>query len=104
MVADIDISCPVCKATGHVPGSFAGKEVRCKKCQSHFRIPVPQAGGPPSPPMAVGRTLGDSVELAPLPPDEAAHAQERFMARQFGENRFEKHKAEEEEARRHGHH
>ncbi|MGE3819438.1 MAG: hypothetical protein AB7I30_08385 [Isosphaeraceae bacterium] len=100
MAGDIDILCPTCGASGHVPASYAGKEVRCKKCQGHFKIPIPQAGGPSAPPMASGRTLGDSVELAPLPPEEAAHAQERFMARQFGENRFEKPKSEEEEKRK----
>ncbi len=87
MVGDIDIVCPSCKVTGHVPIAFAGKDVRCKKCQTHFRVPT--AGPPAAPvsPMPPGRTLGDSVELAPPPPDEEAHAQARFMARPFGQNR-----------------
>lgn len=104
MNTDIDILCPTCGATGHVPPTYAGKEVRCKKCQGHFQVPVPKAGGPTAPPMAAGRTLGDSVELAPLAPEEEAHAQERFMARLFGENRSEKKKAEDEEQKKKGLH
>jgi hypothetical protein len=37
----LQITCPRCGKTGDVPASFAGKDIHCKKCDSHFIVPGP---------------------------------------------------------------
>jgi hypothetical protein len=37
----LQIICPTCGKTGNVPASFAGKDIHCKKCDSHFIVPGP---------------------------------------------------------------
>ena len=81
MGGDIQVTCPACRAGGHVPQSFAGKEIHCKKCGKHFLVTGP----------SLADSLSDDTELAPLSEEEVTHCRERYEARVLSKNRNEHH-------------
>jgi transcription initiation factor TFIIIB Brf1 subunit/transcription initiation factor TFIIB len=97
MGGDLSVTCPVCHTSGHVPRSYEGREITCKKCGGHF---VAQA-------IEESHSFDDDCELAPLAPDEEQHARERYEARVLSKNRAELHEHDhdhnEAHAPAHGH-
>src|SRR4051794_25677514 len=99
-MSDLTVVCPKCHASGHVPPGFAGREIRCKKCGDHFRVPVPNsvaghAHVQAPPPAAAGLSAitvlaeADDIGLAPLTPEEEVHCRERYEARVLSKDRSE---------------
>ena len=81
MGGDIQVTCPACRSGGHVPLSFAGKEIHCKKCGKHFTVCGP----------SLADSISDDTELAPLSEEEVTHCRERYEARVLSKNRNENH-------------
>lgn len=81
MGGEIQVTCPACRAGGHVPATFAGKDIHCKKCGKHFLVTGP----------SLADSLSDDTELAPLSEEEVSHCRERYEARVLSKNRNEHH-------------
>jgi hypothetical protein len=41
----IEIICPGCQKVGQVPDQFAGRQLKCRVCETRFPVPSPGAGG-----------------------------------------------------------
>ena len=39
MSGPLHVTCPSCGKSGDVPASYAGKDIHCKKCDTHFIVP-----------------------------------------------------------------
>ena len=99
---DLTVVCPKCHASGRVPLGFAGRDIRCKKCGDHFRVPTPNSVAghvhvqAPPPAAAASKSAivaalaeADDIGLAPLTPEEEVHCRERYEARVLSKDRSE---------------
>lgn len=80
MADTVAVTCPHCTHAMTVPGTLAGKKIKCKKCNGI--VPVPEAGGggtlkfadePPKPGKAkpVAKAAKPVAKAAPAKPEEA---------------------------------
>lgn len=76
------ISCPRCGAGGQVPVTYAGRQIHCKRCDTHFTVPQPRptVPEPRELPGISDITDIDQVRLAPLTQEEREH-EERVKAK-----------------------
>src|SRR5262245_41439261 len=62
----VEVACPGCGLKLKAPDNRIGKKARCKKCDTHFRIP-----GPTTPGDSVGESHAlSAIALPGLPPDD----------------------------------
>jgi len=79
-MARIGITCHECGHSAKVPVSFAGKRVRCLRCQTKLRVPEAPAGAPSAKPRArTGATR--QGRNAPPPPSTARRRSRRRKTR-----------------------
>lgn len=72
----IEIQCTTCSYRVHVKSKYAGKRVRCPKCQSRIEVPQPsdsknvvdEMSLPPSPPPPPAPPQAKQRQLSPEPP------------------------------------
>lgn len=96
MGGDLQVTCPACRTGGHVPLSFSGKDIHCKKCGKSFRVSAssvsaPSAAAAPVAAPSVSDSLSDDTDFAPLSEEEVSHCRERYEARVLSKNRNEHH-------------
>jgi len=63
-MTNLEIACPHCNTKLGVPTSYAGREIKCKKCQKRFRVPSRNANIAPAGELATKSDTPDST----LPP------------------------------------
>ena len=82
METTIRITCPRCGSGGQVPSAYAGRQIHCKRCDTHFTVPQPRSRIPDETELPGLDDIDDinEVRLAPLTAEEREH-EERVKAK-----------------------